>query len=118
MNNAIILSGGTGFLGTQTAAGLVNHPERKVYVLVRAEGDEAGLHRLKAAWYPFRDLYEKIGSQFIPVPADLTEENLGMDPEMYETLKQEASMIIHTAAQTGLNSGLFVVALTQGGRQL
>lgn len=50
MADAILLTGGTGFLGTEIAAKLIRQTEQTIYVLVRA-GDEAHAElRLKAAW--------------------------------------------------------------------
>lgn len=102
MTDAILLSGGTGFLGTEIAVRLAEQTARTVYVTVRAADYEAALHRLKAVWYPFDRLYREAGTRFIPVPADLTQKNLGIDDEMYEALKKNVSLFIHTAAETGL----------------
>lgn len=49
MNQAIFLTGGTGFLGTEIAERLVCTTDQKIYVLVRAKSPEAAVHRLKAA---------------------------------------------------------------------
>ena len=81
MTDAILLSGGTGFLGTEIAVRLAEQTARTVYVTVRAADYEAALHRLKAVWYPFDRLYREAGTRFIPVPADLTQKNLGIDDE-------------------------------------
>ena len=48
MGNAVLVTGGTGFLGTELAGWLVRSVSSRIYALVRAESEEAALHRLRA----------------------------------------------------------------------
>lgn len=50
MAGAILLTGGTSFLGTEIAAQLVRQSENTIYVLVRARDESHACARLKAAW--------------------------------------------------------------------
>ena len=49
MKEGILLTGGTGFLGTELAARLTKSKETLVYVLVRAADEEKAAQRLRAA---------------------------------------------------------------------
>lgn len=59
MSHAILLTGATGFLGTELVSCLVKEHTEKIYVLVRGENSEEVTGRLKAAWYPFPDIYTR-----------------------------------------------------------
>ncbi len=100
MKNTILITGGTGLLGSGITAGLLRRETEKIYVLIRARNKEAAMHRLKEAWYHEKDLYREIGNRVIPVTGDLLEEDLGLREEDIETLRSEVSVIIHTAAET------------------
>ena len=49
MTDTILLTGGTGFLGTEIAAALVRESNAKIYALVRSGSEEEAVHRLKAS---------------------------------------------------------------------
>ena len=61
MGDTVFLTGATGFLGTELAKRFASIPETKLYVLVRASGEEEAYHRLREAWFHDRDLYDIIG---------------------------------------------------------
>ena len=102
MENVILMTGGTGFLGTKIVSALIQDNDNKIYVLTRAKNEEEGYHRLKAAWYPFKKLYDKIGIQVFPVTGDIIVENLGMEEAKKNMLQKEATLVLHTAAEVGL----------------
>ena len=64
----ILLTGGTGFLGTELAARLVKAEEAFVYVLVRAADGEKAAQRLRAAWQHDQSLYQAVGQRLLPLP--------------------------------------------------
>ncbi|MBQ8933321.1 MAG: AMP-binding protein [Lachnospiraceae bacterium] len=101
MNDTIFLTGGTGFLGTELAAQLCRSPQTKVYILVRAETKALALHRLKSAWYPVPELYERIGTQFFPVCGDFTKAGLALGAEDAEQLRDKVTLLIHSGAEIG-----------------
>ena len=102
MKEALFVTGATGFLGAEIIRNLVKLTDETIYVLVRANDEEAALHRLKAAWYYAKDLYEKIGAQVRPVVGDFTLADLGFDAAVKETLLREVKMIYHVGAEIGL----------------
>ncbi len=82
MKEAVFITGGTGFLGTEIAEKLIQTTDKNIYVLVRAENEEAAIHRLKAAWYHAKELYSSIGKRVFPVTGDFTVKGLGLE-EVY-----------------------------------
>ena len=101
MTDTILLTGGTGFLGTLLTARLCQNPEVKTYVLVRAADEDTAIHRLKAAWQHEKKLYEAIGDTVIPVCGDFTKENLGLGGEDLAMLRERVSLILHAGAEIG-----------------
>lgn len=70
MTDTILLTGATGFLGTELASRLIQISHARIYVLVRAADEPEAYHRIRAAWCHDKDLYKMIGIQVIPVPGD------------------------------------------------
>ena len=104
MADTILLTGGTGFLGTWTAVRLVRlSPDvmKTLYVLVRASGEEEAFHRLRTAWQEDPELLAALGTRVIPVTGDFTEERLGLDNDIYNPLRDDVTLIIHSGAEIG-----------------
>ena len=80
MTDTILLTGATGFLGTELAARLIRFPQIRLYALVRAKDEEAACHRLREAWQHDRALYKAVGSRILPVTGDFTMSDLGLTP--------------------------------------
>lgn len=101
MADRILLTGGTGFLGTELAARLTGRPDTQVYVLVRAVNEEEAIHRLKGAWYHDKALYASIGKTCIPVTGDFTQIGLGLSEEDRNRLLEQVTTVIHAGAEIG-----------------
>lgn len=101
MSDTILLTGGTGFLGTELTARLIRLTDCIVYVLVRAADEPEAYHRLRAAWHHEKDLYHKIGTQVLPLPGDFSEENLKLDHTQYHMLQDTVTLVIHAGAEIG-----------------
>lgn len=100
MADVIFLTGGTGFLGTELAAGLIRCPAaEKIYVLVRAADAEEASSRLRAVWYHDQALYEAVGGRIIPVPGDFTMPGLGLGDGMRQEITETVSLVIHAGAE-------------------
>ncbi len=100
--NHILITGITGFLGTEIAAQIMETTGDTVYGLIRADSKEAAADRLLALWYERPELKSEIGSRIIPVLGDVTEKELGLSETDKETLIRETDIIIHTAAVIGI----------------
>ena len=101
MRNAIFLTGGTGFLGTEIVLRLVRTTEDDIYVLVRAETEAAAAHRLRACWQHSDELCRAIGSRVFPVTGDFTKQDLSMDPQVCEMLRSRVTKVFHCGAEIG-----------------
>ena len=75
----ILLTGGTGFLGTELAARLIRNPGPRNYALIRSDSEEEAYHRTRCAWFHDRDLYQAVVERIFPVSGDFTKPGLGLD---------------------------------------
>ena len=105
MSKAILITGGTGFLGTEIISNLLLETKEKIYVLVRANDAEAAFHKMKAAWYHMPSLCSQIGEKIVPVIGDFTKKGLGLSPIDRNLLRDEVSLVIHAGAQIGFQTG-------------
>ncbi len=100
MRDTILMTGGTGFLGTELAAGLIRFSENKIYVLVRAADRAEAYHRLKGAWHHEAELYRLIGDRVFPVVGDFTRPGLGLGEEDRRALLDSVTLVLHVGAET------------------
>ncbi len=103
MSETAFISGGSGFLGTYIVEELLEAGCTPVYVLMRGETDEACAQRLKSLWWHKSELCSRIGHEVQPVAGDITREGLGLAPERYAKLAAETTLVIHAAAEIGVN---------------
>lgn len=87
VTDTILLTGATGYLGTELAARLARTSQSKIYALVRAIDEEEAYHRLRAAWRHDKELYQAIGTQILPVHGDFTKPGLGLEQSVRQTLE-------------------------------
>ena len=117
MADVIFMTGATGFLGTELAAGLIRcQAAEKIYVLVRAADSQEALHRLREAWYHERALYEAAGGRIVPVTGDFTKTGLNLDEETRREMESTVSLVIHAGAV--LVTGCKVTDLEITGREV
>ncbi len=98
----ILITGITGFLGTELAAEIMKTTEDTVYGLTRAGSLTEAADTLGALWYERPELKNHIGSRILPVLGDVTETDLGLSEEDRERLIRDTDRIIHTAAVIGI----------------
>ncbi|HEY3421467.1 MAG TPA: AMP-binding protein [Methanomassiliicoccales archaeon] len=104
--NAVLLTGGTGFIGTYVARWLIMNTERPIIVLVRAENDEEAKNRLSRAWWDRQELIQALDDRVRVIAGDVTVEGLGLAADSYERVIAEVGTIIHAAADIRLNAPL------------
>ncbi|MEV5885047.1 thioester reductase domain-containing protein [Streptomyces sp. NPDC052020] len=94
----VLLTGATGYLGAFLLADLVRHSSGRVYCVVRAEDEAAGMARLRANAEKF-GLPEPDPDRVHVVPADL--KDIGVACRLYRDgeLAKRIGHIIHCAAQ-------------------
>ncbi len=100
--NHILITGITGFLGTEIASEIIRTTDDILYGLIRAGSPEEAAVRLSKLWYTRPELKNQIGERIIPIPGDVTEKNLGLSAEDQDLLIHHTDLIIHTAALIGI----------------
>ncbi len=100
----VLITGITGFLGTEIVSEIMRTTEDTVYGLTRAGSLSEAAAALSALWYLRPELRDNIGVRIIPVLGDITENNLGLSDTDQELLIHRTDYIIHTAAVTGIKN--------------
>ncbi|KAL8049015.1 hypothetical protein ABFS82_07G107400 [Erythranthe guttata] len=111
----IFVTGGTGLLGKVLVEKILRStPIGKIYVLVKADDQEAAVDRITKELINselFRCLKEKHGKYYqayiretlIPIVGNICEPNLGMDSDSAHAIMEDVNVIIESAAITTLN---------------
>lgn len=102
----VLITGATGFLGTQIVRFLLDQSEYDIMVLIRGIDDDNALIRLSRAWWEWPDLLKAVGERIHIVRGDITENELGMESADYQNLAGIITHIIHTAANWSLRASL------------
>jgi long-chain acyl-CoA synthetase len=98
MGRVILLTGGTGFIGTHVAQRLLNEPNVEIVVLVRAADRVQAERRLTRAWWDVPELAAAKRSRVRSVPGDVRSPHLGVTDEAYQELVRQVDVIVHAAA--------------------
>jgi long-chain acyl-CoA synthetase len=102
MRSCILLSGATGFLGTQIARRLIRDSDCQLIALVRCPAGEAKAY-LERAWWDWPELQAAIGNRAEPLPGDVALGRLGLEEEAWLDLSSRSTHIIHSAADLRLD---------------
>jgi thioester reductase-like protein len=95
---AVLLTGGSGFLGAYLLHDLMTTTEACVYCLVRCRSKEDGGNRIKNNLLKYGLWSEDFASRIVPVPGDLALPLLGIETEMFGTLCRVIDVIYHNGA--------------------
>ncbi len=118
LKDIIFFTGATGFVGTQIVRRLIKKADVCIIVLVRGKTFEDASKHLSRAWWEWPDLMEEIeelnrfnldnyrNHKINLINGDLSEENLGLENSIYNSLVNSLTHIIHTAADIKLNASL------------
>lgn len=99
MSGAVLLTGATGFVGTELLARLLERGERPVVALVRADSDEAAQGRVDSVLKNiFGAQASRRAARVQALAADLTAPDLGLSAVRRTWLAESVSTIIHGAA--------------------
>ncbi|MBQ3404292.1 MAG: SDR family oxidoreductase, partial [Oscillospiraceae bacterium] len=105
MAGLIFISGGTGFLGTELCARLLDTCDFPIYALIRAANKADALHRLREAWQHDAALYASVGRRVFPVMGDFTKPGLGLDAQTGSLLRRSVTRVFHVGAEVGFQKG-------------
>lgn len=112
MNNSVLITGATGFLGTQVTRLILEQTKYPIIVLVRGRDLVTVKLRLKRIWYDWPNLIEEIGGRIRVLHGDLSLSQFGLSDSAYEELIADVRYIIHLAADIRLNEPLDVLRHT------
>ncbi len=112
----VLIAGGSGFLGKVWLAMALEKLDRlgKVYVLLRKNSHRSALDRFESlinSSYVFQSLHEKYGvslssrlAEHVEVlEGDITQENLGLPPDVSERLRKDVDLFINCVGLVDFN---------------
>lgn len=102
MKTTILLTGATGFLGTQIARQILSNSDAKIIALLRSPGPSAAQQRLQREWYDWPELHSEVGGRVQALAGDVILPYLGVDEDRYARLVARVTHIIHAAADIRL----------------
>ncbi len=94
----VLLTGATGFLGTQIARYLLEDKEVSILALVRGQDAAVAERRLLRNWWEYPELTKAVGSEVKVVCGDVRQPKLGLNNQEYDSLAGKVTHIIHAAA--------------------
>jgi long-chain acyl-CoA synthetase len=98
MGDVVLLTGGTGFLGTEVAARLLERADLEIVSLVLADTDAEAGRASERAWWFRPDLRTELGARIHAIAGDVAKPTLGLDPGTYADLCERVTHIVHSAA--------------------
>ena len=108
MGRVILLTGGTGFIGSRVAERLLDDPAIELVVLVLApDGAPEGWtpeRVLARSWWDMPDLASRIGRNVRPVFGDVRSAALGVADDVHRELVRRVDVMIHAAADLRLDA--------------
>jgi long-chain acyl-CoA synthetase len=98
MGGVVLLTGGTGFLGTEVATRLLARADLEIVSLVPASTDADAIAASTRAWWHRPELRSALGTRIRAVAGDVTKPRLGLDPSTDADLCDRVTHIVHAAA--------------------
>ena len=98
MGDVVLLTGGTGFLGTEVAARLLQRADLEIVSLVLADTDAEAARASDRAWWFQPDLRAELGTRIHAVAGDVAKPTFGLDPGTYADLCDRVTQVVHCAA--------------------
>jgi long-chain acyl-CoA synthetase len=126
----VLLTGGTGFLGTEVAARLLARADLEIVSLVATPTDADAAAASRRAWWHRPGLRAALGTRIRAVAGDVTKPRLGLDPRIAAELCDRVTHIVHAAAdlrveasveelrRTNVDGVAHVLELAQSARRL
>src|SRR6201987_702364 len=91
--NNVLLTGGTGFIGPFLVKSLLEQTRANIHILVRSSDEHQGKQRLRAAMESMgpcpAGLMQMFETRVFPVCGDLGHKDLGLTPDVWNTLANE-----------------------------
>jgi thioester reductase-like protein len=100
---SVLITGATGFIGTEVLARYLQHDDRRVIAMVRGRDGREATARLRHVLRTFFGHEGAHAERVEAVPGDIEQPGLGMDPLRRELLAQEVTDIVHSAASVSFS---------------
>ncbi|MDW5562086.1 MAG: AMP-binding protein [Methanomassiliicoccus sp.] len=102
----ILLTGGSGFIGTYVARWFLANSGHNITVLARGGDDREARDRLARVWGDRPEVASALGSRVEVLAGDVCKEDLGLEPSRYAELARQVDIIVHCAADIRLHAPL------------
>lgn len=104
MGDLVLLTGGTGFLGTEVVARLLERADLEIVSLVLAETDGEAVRLSNRGWWYQPGLRAELGARIHAIAGDVARPRLGLDPDTYADLCHRVTHIVHSAADVRVDA--------------
>jgi len=101
--DAILLTGATGFVGMELLVRYLQLTDRRVFVLIRARDGEHARERLRETLRCALGSDEPWAERVCALAGDITQDGLGLHPELALEVAGEVSEIVHGAASVSFD---------------
>lgn len=98
MNDAVLLTGATGFVGMEVLARYLERTDRPIYATVRGNDDDEAATRLRSTVACLFGDEHAYGDRLFALPADIERPGLGMDRATRDRVSERVTDIVHSAA--------------------
>jgi len=109
MNKKILITGATGFLGSNLMMRILkNESQTNLVLLIRARSDDEAKNRINMILKKMitKENFERLLSRVEILKGNIIDEKLGLSNSTYERISRETTHIIHYAASVKLNMNL------------
>jgi long-chain acyl-CoA synthetase len=103
MDDGILLTGATGFVGMEVLYRYLTRTDRTVYVPVRASDDHAATSRLNDTVASLFSDTEAYAGRWVAIAADITQPSLGLTSKGLDWLGERVTDIVHSAASVSFS---------------
>lgn len=102
--DAVLVTGATGFLGSRVVAELLAMTASRVFCLVRADDGASALARLLAAQRAHEGELAGAQARLVPILGDLAQPRLGLDEAAFAALGRRVHTLFHCGAGVSLTA--------------
>lgn len=106
MKGTVLLTGATGFVGMEILARYLERTDRPVIAPVRARDEDEAATRLRATVKCLCGDENAYSDRLTALPADMEQPDLGLDPETRESVAEQVTDIVHSAASVSFTLSL------------
>jgi len=109
---AVLLTGGTGFVGAQIARRIISNTNLAIASLVRADNAEDAIRKARREWWAWPELRDEPGGRVKLILGDVSRPNLGLPEGELGELVRGVSHVVHAAADLRLDGPIDAMRMT------